>query len=400
MSVIPGWSSGNPDLDDLLQAVEMVFGARVLEGQMLGSSGRSLVAVLSVSGPKNWTERIVLKRVQAPQVVNQPSGAVGPVRFAPDVAEAEANQRFEVELAAYERLDAAGCRAVPRLLGSLRDERVLVLEHLAGEDLVPMLLSSTRKPAADALVALAVALGKIHSAGMTKASRPSPQQLATAVEAKLPAVRAGAARLAQVAGITTRAWEEELESLAARLALVGPFTTWTHGDPCPGNIVLADGQARLVDLELVAPAHALLEAVYLRMACPTCWCVGRIDSELLNAAETAYRQELQRACPDIKDDAKWWLGLADACCWWALDGSGLVQRAERGPLDLIDRALSRDWLWGRATARQRLTFRVDQAASVMADVDNLMALTELLTLAGESLLAGCEPLSEYPALAT
>jgi len=400
MSVPAGWSSGNADLDDLLQAVEKVFGVRTLDGQVFASSGRSLVALLSVSGRKNWPERIVVKRVQAPRVVSQPSGAVSPLRSAPDEAEAEAHQRFEVERAAYERLDEAGCRAVPRLLGSLKDKRILILEHLAGEDVVPMLLGSARQPAAHALVALAVALGEIHSAGMTNASRPSPQQLATTVEATFPAVRAGADRLAQAAGIVTRAWEEELESLAARLAVFGPFATWTHGDPCPGNIVLANDRARLFDLESVAPAHALIEAVYFRMAFPTCWCVGRIDSELLDAAERAYRQELARACPVIDDDATWRMGVADACCWRALDGSGLVQRAERGPSDLIDRVLGRDWFWGTATARQRLAFRVDRAARAMADIDNLIALTELLTLAGKSLSAGSEPLSEYPALGT
>lgn len=400
MSVTPGWSSGDADLDGLVQSVENALGVRALDGRILGSSERSLVAALSISGAGNWPDRIVLKRIQAPRVVKQPSGAARSLRSPPDVAEVRARQRFEVERAAYERLDVAGCRAVPRLLGSLTDERVLVLEHLDGEEVVPLLLGSTREPAAEALVAVAGAIAEIHSAGMAEASRPSSEELASTVKATLPVVREGATRLARVAGVPTRARQEELVSLAARLAAFGPFATWTHGDPCPDNVVVSNGRARLMDLELAAPAHALVEAVYLRMAFPTCWCVGRIDSELLDAAEASYRRELMQVCPEVTDDATWRSALADACCWWALDGSGLVQRSERGPSDIVDRALEKDWIWGRATARQRLTFRLDRAAEVMAGIDNLVGLTDLLNAAAKSVRGGEEPLSVYPALAT
>jgi hypothetical protein len=51
------------------------------------------------------------------------------------------------------------------------------------------------------------------------------------------------------------------------------------------------------DFEFAGFRHALLDAAYLHLPFPTCWCVARLPDGLPDALETVYRQELAPAVP-------------------------------------------------------------------------------------------------------
>lgn len=384
----------------LVRLVEAELGGGVVDVTSLaGASPRSTVLRLTVvapSGPKT----VVAKQVRVADVVNQPSGSVPSPLAAGTSGEREATARYANEVAAYRRLQRVGCAAVPRLVAAMAAERVIVLEHVEGWDIIEDLWGDDVERSSAALGALAVALAEAHGAGMHRSVAPSGDELEGAWAAALPPVRAAAAHLAATTGLSDADWACEVDDLHARLAVPGPFATWLHGDPCPGGNVIFDGErVRLVDLEAARPGHAVLEAAYLRCGFPTCWSVGVAGSASLRAAEDAYRRALAPACPAVADDATWRRCLADACAWWALDGGALVQRAERGGVNLVQLALERDWEWGTATARQRLRLRLDQAAALLAGAGHAPALADLLAAAVTQVAElGAGQAPGYPAL--
>jgi Ser/Thr protein kinase RdoA (MazF antagonist) len=231
-------------------------------------------------------------------------------------------------------------------------------------------------------VATARALADIHGVGMTATARPDKDSLVAATHRRATSATAGATILAQTTGVGDQ-WRSELDSVLARLGTSDPWTTWLHGDPCPGNVIIQGDRAVLVDLESSAPGNAMLEAAYLRMAFPTCWCVGGISERVLADAEAAYRERLSSSCPVAADDEAWTTAMADACCYWALEGNALVQRAERGAADLIGRAIDKDWIWGTFTARKRLQLRLAEAARLAASAGDRPHLVTLLRSAAE-----------------
>lgn len=320
---------------------------------------------------------VIAKRIRPAESINQRTGVPRPVQSSEE-READASSRFAAERSAYERLQAAGCSSVPRVIAVLAEARILVLEALEGPNLVRVLSKGDRPANIEAMSSLALALADIHSCGMGL-WQPSDEQLDGVTTAKIRSLRLGVTQLARAAGINAIDALEEIEALAGRLRRPGTFATWLHGDPCLDNIVLSEGRVRLVDLESAGPGHAGVEAAYLRLGFPTCWCVGYVSDEVLSVAEAAYRDGLADTCPAVTDDQLWALAIADACLWWTLDGNALVQRAERGPADLIDRALAKDWRWGTATARQRLALRLARATEALAGTAHSPALLDLTT---------------------
>ena len=378
-----------PDRQDYEEASPEPAEVAGLVGDHLGqaATGETLVA----SSPRSVVvrvqladgETVVAKTVGPAGSINRPSG-VRVTEMTEAERQIEADARFATELAAYERLTATGCQSVPRLIGALPEARTLILEALDGSELVAVLAGDDRRGKVDALLALARALADIHGCGMTRP--PTADDLDQVGLAKMSSLRTGTARLArETSHLDPEPALGELDGVVERLSRGGAFATWLHGDPCPGgNIFVAGDQARLVDLEAAGPGHAAVEAAYLRMGFPTCWCAGYLSEAVLAPVESAYRDALAPYCPSARDDEAWAVALADSCLWWALDGNTLVQRAERGRADLIDLALDRDWTWGTATARQRLVLRLSRAADALNVTGHAPALRQLVERAAQA----------------
>ena len=154
----------------------------------------------------------------------------------------------------------------------------------------------------------------------------------------------------------------------------GRASPLTHGDPCPDNerqtargIVFFDFEASVFD-------HALLEAAYLVMAFPTCWCVGTIPPEVLAEGQAVYRQTLATRVTEAADEATFSRHLLHASARWLLAGDTLVPRAQRGDGSRLVALLAADWPWGPSTARQRLLYRLRAFARLAHTVDDLHGL--------------------------
>jgi hypothetical protein len=146
---------------------------------------------------------------------------------------------------------------------------------------------------------------------------------------------------------------DELEALRAALLDPGPFLAYTHGDPCLGNALRVGSGVRLIDFEVGALRHALVDGVCGRMLFPTGSTVYRLPPTALHGMEVAYRAALATGCPAAADDVQYARAVAVGCAFWALvvcrwyDLPGLLRE---------------DRVWGTATLRQRVLLRLDAAA--------------------------------------
>jgi hypothetical protein len=182
---------------------------------------------------------------------------------------------------------------------------------------------------------------------------------------------AGALGVAVTAGA-----RDELEGVVARLGSV-PGTALLHGDPCPDNVRHTPHGPCFIDFEHCGRGDGRLELAYLRIGWPTCWCALAPEPSLVAAAEESYRAAWRSAAGyDLAGGPG---ELADACVGWLLRGDGLVERARRGSADHLGRVVKRDWVWGVATARQRLLHRLlvvgelAEAGGSLKDVGRLVS---------------------------
>jgi hypothetical protein len=191
------------------------------------------------------------------------------------------------------------------------------------------------------------------------------------------------------------ALDGDLAALEASIANPGPFTSLIHGDPCPGNWVRAGATDRFIDFEFARVGHALLDGVYGRAAFPTCWCVGRLPGDVIEAMESAYRYELAQGCPAARDDAHYLPGVAEACAFW------LAFTCRIFPLKTL---LEEDPEWGTGTNRQRLLFRLDVVRQATDEAGHLSVLGEVAAALARELHDRWDgeitPLPLYPAFQT
>ena len=97
----------------------------------------------------------------------------------------------------------------------------------------------------------------------------------------------------------------------------GPFTALMHGDICPDNLVddLSNNQMQIIDFEWSYVGNALLDAVYLRMYMPTCWCVKAFPEDIIEDMEVVYRKELSQFIPSASDDKLYYKYYVGACAY-------------------------------------------------------------------------------------
>ena len=184
----------------------------------------------------------------------------------------------------------------------------------------------------------------------------------------------------------------ELDTVVAALADPGPFLSLVHGDPCPDNTRIYGDRVVLFDFETSALGRALLDAAYIHLCFPTCWCVGTIPSSDMAAMEAAYRAELAPACPPAADDAQWRRAIAHSAVGW------LLSNIEH----LAGHLSGDDDEWGTASIRQRIVYRAQRTAQLAAQANTLPRVAELavnLVTGIQQSSPGLTPLPAYPATA-
>jgi hypothetical protein len=246
----------------------------------------------------------------------------------------------------------------PHFYAGNQAQGLIVMEDLGtGNGLHHLLLADNPEAAEEAAVQYAATVGKMHAATIGK------QEAFYRIRQKL-----GPAESPDYAWISSALWEtiftlnvapaaglaDEVKQLTSIMEDPGPFCAYTHGDPCPDNILFGTS-GKLLDFEFGAYRHALLEGVYARMPFPTCWCVSRIPAHLMHRMEASYRLELEKGCPAAQDDRLFAQAVAAACAYWTIHDCRFLQRH-----------LEQDWQWspGLATARQRFLLRFDVTREV------------------------------------
>jgi hypothetical protein len=260
---------------------------------------------------------------------------------------------------------------------------LVVLEDLGeGECLADHLQGDDPVRAENALLAYATTLGRMHAATSghhadhaalrrrlaSGGADPAGSQMTRTWLARGPGpFREACARLDLA---ISAAAADELASLTALVEDPGAFLAFSVGDTCPDNhrYVPGDpGNLRFYDMEFGGFQHALLDAAYLWMPFPTCWCVGRLPEQLPPRLEAAYRVELARGVPAAVDDRGFERGIAEACAVW------FVLTVAWSLVDVLER----DESWGISTVRQRFPLRAGNFARAAERAHCLPALNEL-----------------------
>jgi hypothetical protein len=230
-----------------------------------------------------------------------------------------------------------------RVIAADLDAGLYVTEDLgAGPSLGELLAGTVRSEAANALVAFATVLGRMHAAtaGLDGEYYRRRQLLGPAdpiayrtLLGELSLAEAANRVLeAQISGRSApRHARADVQGILAVLNEPGPLLAISNGDPCPYNCVVSNGSARLFDFELAGYRHALLDIAYLHLGFHWCYQPGRIPPDVLGEAEAAYRMQAGVGIPAILDELVYQPNLVAAAAAWAiLSGSMVIRHLDRG----------------------------------------------------------------------
>lgn len=133
-------------------------------------------------------------------------------------------------------------------------------------------------------------------------------------------------------------------------------------DTCPDNHHQndVDGGVRFFDFEFAGFRHALLDAAYLNLPFPTCWCVSRFPAALLPELLAVYRARFP------VPDAVFYPELVRASAYWTLS---TVSWGWKGWMEKDDD-------WGPVSVRQRHVFRLENHIELAERHAVLPALTQ------------------------
>ncbi len=371
------------------QVVSEKFGApvRMDTGQLLTEEGRKTsVTRHSLSqGPLGTPKSAIVKRasLQGLEGIKRDWAYLG----------------FLNDLAGINFLDAVLGTAspAPHFYGADRSASLFVLEDLGELDnLVPRLLGDDPQGATDALLRLAITLGKIHAStiGQDSAYEAIRASLGPPQPSFYKAMGGSDTLknlLERIGIVTSRGFQKEIEAVLASTSEPGPFTAFTHGDPCPDNCADTGSEVKLFDFELGGFRHALLDATYARIMFPTCWCAGRLPKEVWTSWESAYRIELAASCAEATDDEMFYRGILDCCAYWTAFTL----------LEFLNSVLVEDQQWGIATRRQRILARLVAFTEIDEEPKYLIETRSLYKQLHEKLLGmwswESDNLAQYPA---
>ena len=292
----------------------------------------------------------------------------------------------------------SGDRHAPVFLASDRARGLIVLEDLGAglPSLVGPLLNGPAEAAAQALLAYARSLGRLHAAtlgcidGHTETLKQAFPGATVHPPVGGPAWRGNVADKV-VALLGGPVPDDEIDAIADRMANPGRWLGLAHRDPCPDNVLFAGTEARLLDFEFAGPGHVLLDASYWRMGFPTCWCAGRVPADQIAAMDDVYRRELGTALPTALGDvfdremALFLFVRMFASLSWLLEG-----------------ALKEDDTWGISGNRARLLWHLEAA---IAGAEKARVLPDLCAAAARwradlgTRWPEAVPLALYPAFA-
>ncbi|HWE88406.1 MAG TPA: hypothetical protein VG317_02945 [Pseudonocardiaceae bacterium] len=283
------------------------FGAtvRLDEPEVLGGGAQSTVVRVRVAAsPFALPRTLVVKS-------HPPAGADAFVR------EAVSYQLFTA-LAPDERM-------CPEMFAHDGAERLVVLEDLGrGPTLADKLLGGDPRAAERSLLSWARSMGQLHAGiagreadfsalirrfGVPKLVDPLADA-SRAVPAELPHLLSAGLGVTTSAAVRTRAAE-----IMRRVYSAG-HRSFSPSDACPDNNLITSRGVRFLDFKGGCWRDVLLDAGYLRVPFPSCWCSFSLPAGMAEAMIAAWRAEVREMWPDLDDDAVLLPSLRDAQLFW------------------------------------------------------------------------------------
>lgn len=358
-------------------------GVRLDEGADLGGSNRSYTyRYVVVDGPDEGPASVAVKKARD----------WGGGKYDPDAEEGPSVGLLN-DWAGLEFLTevSEGLSPTPVCYGGDREAGLFVMQDLGSpRQLDHILLGDDGEEAEEALVQLAVSLGRMHA--MTIGQREVFEERRAALGPVVPYglgwLRGRTRELEEVLdlGIGPEV-NEQIDDCIAALENPGPFAAFTHCDPCPDNCLWVDGRVVLLDFESGAYRHALLDGTYGRIHFPSCWCVNQIPGHIPLRMEDEYRSQLVAGCPEAGDDAIYRQAVAYACA------KGVIGTWR-------PKLMEEDGEWGIATHRQRVLLRFYLFGRLTEGYGQLEALGRWVDLLGSMLREAwgeVEDMPYYPA---
>jgi tRNA A-37 threonylcarbamoyl transferase component Bud32 len=243
---------------------------------------------------------------------------------------AKRRAQFETELNSLRFLNEVCPEIVPILVAWDLEAGILVLEELHGLSLPDLLLGESAATATEGLLAFARVLGRLH-----RATAGRDQQFYALRNSIGPVDRLAdrfflrnqdlremhreSARILTEATLPewSNAANAEFASVIASLAEPGEFLAFSNGDPCPGNEVLTEDGLVLLDFEVGAFRHALLDTAYFAIPFPNCWCWQRIPDKFTRAMLDTYRAEVANGGVSV-DEPTFWAEYARCRAAWVV----------------------------------------------------------------------------------
>ena len=290
----------------------------------------------------------------------------------------------------------------PQCYGGSEEYRFILQQDL-GKDQVTLanhLLEGEASTAKGSLERYMTSLGRFHAAGHAKVAqylkilhKINPEAPEISIKKSIEMTLDNLKTVLTLLNLPhSKGLDEEVRAVIESTSnSKGPFVTVTHGDPCPDNVFDYPDKLLLIDFEWASIGSALLDATYPRMNMPSGWCAGQFPENLLNAAESTYRDEMIKLIPEAKDDKTYFEAYAQACAMHILN---------RSITSFIPWVFEKDDTWGIASVRSRVLSHLKTFINIAEKHETLPALkslaTEIVALLerkwGES-----KPLDLYPA---
>ena len=244
--------------------------------------------------------------------------------------EQEQTSRFAHDWAGLEFLTEIGGNHAPKFLIGSVEYKFILIEDLgvAHPSLVGPLTRAASlfnlQEAKSALLSYVSRLGKMHADTAGKSEqfiailkRVYPQALhynyVTDLDAEIILNH-----FKKFTGNETQELTQEIYSIIEFSQSKNEFTVFLHGDICPDNVYYQNNEMRFIDFEFGDFGNALIDATYLRMHMPSCWCSKAVPFSIVHEMEATYREELIKGVPSAADDVIFNKQLAYACAYWLI----------------------------------------------------------------------------------
>jgi hypothetical protein len=248
---------------------------------------------------------------------------------------------------------------VPRFYGGDAEAGVIVIEDLGKvENAYDAVFGADATYAEEMLIGWMETIGRMHALTVGRqemfhrirsALGPTPPETSKTRQKHL--MVENFRRTCELVGVKLRrGCVKEIEKIATIVANPGVFAALSKVDNTPGDCVKVGSKLKILDFEFGKFQHALLDATVLRMIYPTAWRGEYLTpASVIVQAETAYRKELMKCCPQAEDDVLFARAFVGAAAYWCLDNDGQFSP------EFVSGLLEEDNSWrGRQRVVQRL----------------------------------------------